>query len=339
MKRLILIILIILLIPSFAGCGKNDIKETTSFSSEAETSEATENQESTSETESESQSESAPAPEPMDKIKRTTKAIYGKDTGSDKTFTGLEPLPTVNLPVVDPDNLKCLSTTPHNHSFGVSKNGIPHEISVNNQKFYEKYGAICLDTKGEKVIYLTFDCGYENGCTEKILDTLKSKKVPAAFFVTLPNVKDNPQIIARMINEGHIVGNHTMHHYDMSKLTDKESFSQELTDLEKLFLEITGKEMPKYYRPPQGVYSQDNLIMARDLGYKTVFWSLAYVDWNNDKQPTADHAFSKLLPRIHNGAVVLLHSTSQTNAEILDELLTLWEQQGYTFYSIDRLFS
>ena len=142
-----------------------------------------------------------------------------------------------------------------------------------------------------------------------------------------------------MVHEGHIVGNHTMHHPDMSKLQTKEAFSKELKDLEALFKEVTGKELPKYYRPPQGIYSEKNLQMAKELGYKTVFWSLAYVDWNNDSQPTREQAFSKLLPRTHNGAVVLLHSTSQTNAEILDELLTRWKEQGYTFESIDKLFA
>ena len=141
-----------------------------------------------------------------------------------------------------------------------------------------------------------------------------------------------------MVAEGHIVGNHTMHHKDMSLLTDNEIFAKELTDLESLYQQITGQELPKYYRPPQGVYSQDNLRMAKEMGYRTVFWSLAYVDWNNNAQPTADQAFKKLLPRIHNGAVVLLHSTSQTNAQILDELLTKWEQQGYTFGTLKDLF-
>ena len=142
-----------------------------------------------------------------------------------------------------------------------------------------------------------------------------------------------------MVEEGHIVGNHTMHHYDMSKLSDKDAFSKELTELETLFRETTGKELPKYYRPPQGIYSESNLAMAQELGYKTVFWSLAYMDWDNSAQPTKEVAFSKLIPRIHNGAVVLLHSTSSTNAEILDELLTKWEAEGYTFASIDQLFS
>ena len=142
-----------------------------------------------------------------------------------------------------------------------------------------------------------------------------------------------------MVDEGHIVGNHTMHHYDMSKLSDKDAFSKELTDLEACFREVTGKELPKYYRPPQGIYSEDNLRMAQELGYKTVFWSLAYVDWMNDDQPTKEEAFSKLLPRTHSGAVVLLHSTSATNAEILEELLTKWEDMGYRFGTLGELFS
>ena len=202
----------------------------------------------------------------------------------------------------------------------------------------KKYDAAYAEPTAEKVLYLTFDAGYENGCTEKILDTLKKHNVPAAFFLVGNYIEKNADLVRRMVDEGHIVGNHTMHHYDMSKLSDKAAFQKELTDLEALFQETTGKEMPKYYRPPQGIYSQENLEMAKGLGYKTVFWSLAYVDWNNDAQPTAKQAFDKLLPRTHNGAVVLLHSTSSTNAEILDELLTKWEEQGYTFRSIDQLF-
>jgi len=135
------------------------------------------------------------------------------------------------------------------------------------------------------------------------------------------------------------VGNHTMHHPDMSKLSDPAAFQKELAELETLYTQITGEQMEKYYRPPQGLYSENNLHMAKELGYKTVFWSLAYVDWNNDSQPTKDYAFSKLLPRTHNGAVVLLHSTSQTNAEILDELLTSWEKMGYRFGTLAELFA
>lgn len=202
-----------------------------------------------------------------------------------------------------------------------------------------QYDAAYLGDETQKVIYLTFDSGYENGSTEKILDVLKKHNTPAAFFLVGNYIEKNGDLVRRMVEDGHIVGNHTMHHFDMSKLSDKEAFAKELQDLEKLFKETTGKDLPKYYRPPQGIYSQENLQMAKELGYKTVFWSLAYVDWKNDAQPTKQEAFDKLLPRIHNGAVVLLHSTSSTNAEILDELLTKWEDAGYRFASIDQLFA
>ena len=201
-----------------------------------------------------------------------------------------------------------------------------------------QFDTVYLGDTSEKVIYLTFDAGYENGCTEKILDVLQKHQVKAAFFLVGNYIEKNADLVRRMVKEGHIVGNHTMHHYDMSKLSDKASFTRELTDLETLYKTTTGMDMPKYYRPPQGIYSEENLRMAKELGYKTVFWSLAYVDWNNDAQPSHEQAFSKLLPRIHNGAVVLLHSTSQTNAEILDELLTKWKDMGYRFASIEELF-
>ena len=201
------------------------------------------------------------------------------------------------------------------------------------------YDARYLGSPEEKVIYLTFDAGYENGCTARILDVLKEQEVPAAFFLVGNYLQTNPDLVRRMVAEGHIVGNHTMHHYDMSKLSDKAAFQKELTDLETLYRQVTGEEMRKFYRPPQGIYSQENLEMARDLGYKTVFWSLAYVDWNNDAQPSREEAFSKLIPRIHNGAVVLLHSTSQTNARILEELLIRWKEMGYRFGSLEELFS
>ena len=201
-----------------------------------------------------------------------------------------------------------------------------------------RFNAAYLGNTQQKVIYLTFDAGYENGCTAKILDVLKKHDVSAAFFLVGNYIEKNADLVRRMVAEGHIVGNHTMHHPDMSKIEEKDAFAKELTDLEQLYRSITGEEMAKFYRPPQGVYSKENLRYAKELGYKTVFWSLAYVDWNNDKQPSAETAFNKLLPRIHNGAVVLLHSTSQTNAEILDELLTRWKEAGYRFESIENLF-
>ena len=202
-----------------------------------------------------------------------------------------------------------------------------------------QYQAAYIGNVGEKVLYLTFDAGYENGCTAKILDTLKEKQVPAAFFLVGNYIRQSPDLVRRMVAEGHTVGNHTMHHYDMSRLSDKAAFSKELTDLEALYKETVGQELPKYYRPPQGIYSEKNLKMAQELGYQTVFWSLAYVDWNNDAQPTREAAFAKLLPRTHNGAVVLLHSTSKTNAEILGELIDKWKAMGYRFGTLEELFS
>lgn len=202
-----------------------------------------------------------------------------------------------------------------------------------------QYQAAYIGNVGEKVLYLTFDAGYENGCTAKILDTLKEKQVPAAFFLVGNYIQRSPDLVRRMVAEGHTVGNHTMHHYDMSKLSDKAAFSKELTDLEALYKEAVGQELPKYYRPPQGIYSEENLKMAQELGYQTVFWSLAYVDWNNDAQPTKEAAFAKLLPRTHNGAVVLLHSTSKTNAEILGELIDKWKAMGYRFGTLEELFA
>ena len=142
-----------------------------------------------------------------------------------------------------------------------------------------------------------------------------------------------------MVAQGHTVGNHTMHHPDMSALESEEAFRAELAELEALFREVTGEELPRYYRPPQGLYSQRNLEMARELGYKTVFWSLAYVDWNNDAQPDPEAAIEKLMKRTHDGAVILLHSTSRTNAQILPRLLEMWKGAGYRFGTLEELFA
>ena len=203
----------------------------------------------------------------------------------------------------------------------------------------KKYDAAYVGSDKDPVLYLTFDAGYENGHTEKILDTMEKHDVKAAFFLVGNYLQKNADLVRRMVEEGHIVGNHTMTHPDMSAIESKEAFQKELEGVEKLFTEVTGKDLPKFYRPPQGIYLEQNLKMAQELGYKTVFWSLAYKDWDNTKQPTADYALGKLIPRSHNGAVILLHSTSQTNAEVLDQLLTQWKNAGYRFETIDKLFS
>ena len=200
-----------------------------------------------------------------------------------------------------------------------------------------KLNSYYLGDTSLKKIYLTFDAGYENGYTPQILDVLKKHNVKAAFFLVGNYIDTAPELVQRMYQEGHTIGNHTYSHPDMSSIADEKSFREEMEKNEMLYQELTGNEMSKFYRPPQGKYSQSNLAMAQKLGYTTIFWSLAYVDWYNDAQPTHEQAMEKLLPRIHNGAIVLLHSTSKTNAEILDELLTKWEEMGYTFGELSEL--
>lgn len=189
----------------------------------------------------------------------------------------------------------------------------------------------------EKTAYLTFDAGYENGYTNDILDVLKKQKVPATFFLVGNYFKDEPSIVKRMVNEGHIVGNHAMTHPNMSAISNVDDFKNELTGVEKSYEEIIGKPMKKFYRPPQGKFSEVNLKQAKDLGYTTVFWSLAYMDWLNDDQPTRENALNKLVPRMHNGAIILLHTTSKTNSLILNEFLELMKSEGYEFKTVEEL--
>ncbi len=216
----------------------------------------------------------------------------------------------------------------------------PGECPTGNASAAElaEWDAVFVGNQEEPVLYLTFDAGYENGHTEAILDALKKHNAPAAFFVVGTYIQQNPELVKRMAAEGHIVGNHTWHHWDMDKIGDRVTFEKELTDVEAAYEQVVGQPMPKYYRPPRGVYAEQNLAMAQALGYRTVFWSLAYVDWKQDEQPSREEAFDKLLSRVHNGAIVLLHSTSATNAEILDELLTKWEEMGYRFGSLEELW-
>lgn len=210
-------------------------------------------------------------------------------------------------------------------------------IANASAEYLAKYDGYYAEMTDKKVMYLTFDAGYENGYTAKILDVLKEHNAPAAFFLVGNYVESSPELVKRMLNEGHVVGNHTYTHPDMSEIAAEEDFAEEIGKLEDAYQAVTGKKMKKYYRPPQGKYSEDNLKMAQKLGYKTIFWSLAYVDWYESDQPTREEAFEKLIPRVHPGAIVLLHSTSKTNAEILDELLTKWETMGYSFKSLEEL--
>lgn len=204
-------------------------------------------------------------------------------------------------------------------------------------EYLAQFDALYCAPAADKKLYITFDAGFENGNTEKILDALKKHGVKATFFLVGNYFETEPELVKRMVAEGHTVGNHTYSHPDMSAIADEASFQNELEKNAALYREITGEEMPKLYRPPQGKFCESNLKMAQKLGYRTVFWSLAYVDWYENDQPTREEAFSKLLPRVHPGAVVLLHSTSKTNGEILDELLTKWEEMGYSFGDLSAM--
>ena len=188
----------------------------------------------------------------------------------------------------------------------------------------------------EKVIYLTFDAGYENGNIAKILDTLKAENVPGAFFILKNLAERNPELVQRMAAEGHTICNHTARHKDMTTFTE-EAFGAELADMEKICLEATGCEMAHYYRPPEGRLSEENVAWAEKLGYKTILWSYAYADWDNDRQMSPDKALAKVLAGTHNGEVILLHPTSATNAAILGDLIRAWKAEGYRFGTLDEL--
>ncbi len=228
------------------------------------------------------------------------------------------------------------NTNTENWGLGFGESGTQPTGNVSAEEL-AKYNAFYIGSSTENTIYLTFDCGYENGNTPAILDALKKHNTKATFFVVGHFLESAPDLVNRMVQEGHTVGNHTYHHPDMSSISTKESFQKELDDVRSLYQQTTGQEMAMYYRPPQGKYNIQNLKMAQELGYHTFFWSLAYVDWNTDSQPTHEEAFSKLIPRIHPGAIVLLHNTSKTNGEILDELLTKWEEMGYQFGTLDEI--
>jgi len=204
-------------------------------------------------------------------------------------------------------------------------------------EYLKSFNSYFLGNTTKKEIYITFDAGYEAGFMPQILEALKKHNVKATFFIVGTLIKSDPETIKAISDAGHYVGNHTMHHPNMSKISTIESFKKEIEDVEVLYKDLTGKDLDKLYRPPQGVYNESNLQMAKELGYKTVFWSLAYVDWYKNNQPTKEEAFNKLIPRIHNGAIILLHSTSKTNSEILDELLSKLEDLGYTFGDIQRI--
>jgi peptidoglycan-N-acetylmuramic acid deacetylase len=199
-----------------------------------------------------------------------------------------------------------------------------------------KYDAYYIRETDEKVIYLTFDEGYENGFTPAILDTLKENGVHAAFFVTLPYIRSNPELVIRMKEEGHLVANHSNTHKSFPTLSDEEVI-KELQDTANYFEEITGYEMDPFFRPPMGEYSDRILYLTRKEGYKTIFWSIAYMDWDVNNQPGKDFVYNHFLENHHPGAIPLVHAVSSSNTEALDSVLKAMKNQGYRFGSLYEL--
>lgn len=255
-----------------------------------------------------------------------------------ETYTGEDPLPTLSLVVHDPENQTGLSEERIDYSFGVAKDGKPNQVSVDHQNYFDSHNrsALTLDTLSEeKVLYLTFDNGYEyNDLTGKILDILKEKDVPAAFFCTLDYIEDEPDYIVRMINEGHIVGNHSTTHPVMSNIS-KEQMAAEILGVENYLRVNFGYSSP-YFRFPSGTYTDEALELVDSIGFRSVFWSNAHADWDTAAQPTVQKTFDTITSRLHPGSVILLHAVSQSNTDALADIIDYARSEGYVFRSLDE---
>ena len=254
------------------------------------------------------------------------------------TYTGFVPLKEVSFKAFDPENSRGLSNQKIEHAYGVAKNSEPHQISIDSQKFFEskKYKAVTYDTKTkEKVLYLTFDCGYDNGYTEKILDTLKEKNIKAAFFCTLTDIQQTPELIARMIKEGHIVGNHSNTHPSFPEIS-RTQMAKEIEDCDNFLRKNFGYSSP-FFRFPKGEYSENCLDLTGSLGYLSVFWSISYADWDTSTQNGGDYAFEKVTSRLHPGGIILLHAVSADNAEAMGRIIDYARNEGYVFSTLDKL--
>ena len=256
-----------------------------------------------------------------------------------KTYTGLPALPAIDYTVIDPMNLRKLSTSRVDHAFGAASNGKPHTITVENQKRFDHWGteALAWDAVSEeKVLYLTFDCGYEyENLTSVMLDTLRKKGVSVTFFCTLSYIRSSPNVVARMIAEGHHVGNHSQTHP-----SDCASLSREQMALEALAVEnhlrVNFGYSAKYFRFPSGIYSENAVELLHSVGYRSIFWSIAYADWDPENQQGTEVALKTLKDRLHPGAVILLHTTSPDNAHILEEFIDYALSRGYRFADLDE---
>ena len=222
--------------------------------------------------------------------------------------------------------------------FKKGQNEKPAEAGKEREKLLEKYGAVYKGDPNKKDIYLTFDNGYENGFTDQILDVLKKEKVPATFFVTGHYLESAEDLVIRMVQEGHIVGNHSYYHPDLTKVDDAR-VKRELDRVKDLTYELTGQKQMSYLRPPRGVFSERTMKLAKDAGYTHVMWSLAFVDWNTDQQKGWEYSYNNIMKQIHPGAILLLHTVSKDNADALEKVIKDLKKQGYTFKSLDDLFA
>ncbi len=223
------------------------------------------------------------------------------------------------------------------YGWGLKKiKGQEPEITAQQKEMLSEYNSFYMDMKKPKKLYLTFDEGYENGYTAKILDVLLEKQVPAAFFITAPYAKKEGELIKRMINEGHTVGNHTVNHPNLAKLSSTDEVMKELSQMNELVKELYSYDM-HYMRPPEGEYSQKVLAISRDMGFRTVFWSFAYPDWDVNNQKGKQYAYDQITPYLHDGAVLLLHAVSKDNAETLGDVIDYARSMGYEFASLDEI--
>lgn len=285
-----------------------------------------------------SEKESTQKPQSEKKEEQTNVSVTPQTDNAGETYTGLPSLKPTEYTVTDPENKRGLSTAANAFSFGVAQNGSPHSVTVSNQKIFDNYNynALAWDNKTSgKVLYLTFDCGYKyEDLTERILDTLKEKDVPAAFFCTLSYLKTDTTAVARMLSEGHIVGNHTATHPDCTKIS-REAFAKEILGVDN-YMRVNYGVPTTYFRFPAGSYSESALKLVDDVNHRSVFWSVAYADWDPENQQGTETAFSQVTSRLHPGAVILLHSTSPDNVEILGRVIDYARNNGYEFRALDQ---
>ena len=346
MKRIIKYICITLsLILLFCGCRNNNtINETSSVPQSISSDITVSVDETSSEPVSSDDSSETTTSLPTSSVEQTT------SVSQPASSVPVSVAPIVSTPAVtelpynfNPENHLGLSEVRNGFSYGVAKNGLPHNISIENQKRFDGYSsfasALALDTVSQdKCVYLTFDCGWEyNNLTASILDTLKQKNVKAAFFCTLDYLKKNPTLVKRMIDEGHIVGNHSAKHKNFSTISRTE-MAEELYGVEK-YLKDTYNYYSPYFRFPEGVYTESALELVTSIGYRSIFWSLAHTDWDVSKQPTADAAYNTVTSRFHSGAVILLHAVSTANTQALPRIIDYAASNGYTFKTLDQYYS